>query len=107
VIVSEIGGPIELILDGVTGMKIRGRNAQELCEAMLTLMDEPTRSRMGQMARTFAVANRVDEPFSAILDSEVHRRRIEERKSAAQRDSLQLSLLELEVDFSQEEVLQS
>jgi glycosyltransferase involved in cell wall biosynthesis len=107
VIVSEIGGPIELILDGVTGMKIRGRNAQELCEAMLRLVDEPTRSNMGKMARTFAVANRVDEPFSAILDSEAHRRRIEERKSAAQRDPLQPSLLELEVDFSQEEVFQS
>jgi glycosyltransferase involved in cell wall biosynthesis len=106
VIVAEIGGPIELILDGITGMKIRGRNAQELCEAMLRLMDEPTRSNMGKMARTFSVANRIDEPFSAILDSEAHRRRIEERKNA-QADPLQLSLLELEIDFTQEEIFQS
>src|SRR5262249_15620098 len=29
VIVSEIGGPTELMLDGVTGLKVNGRSAQE------------------------------------------------------------------------------
>jgi glycosyltransferase involved in cell wall biosynthesis len=105
VIVSDVGGPTELMLDGITGLRINGRNVQELCDAMLALMNPATRSRMGQMARTFAVANRVDEPFTAILDSDAYRRRIEERKSAAQPDVLQLSLLNLEGDFLQEALL--
>jgi glycosyltransferase involved in cell wall biosynthesis len=95
VIVSDVGGPTELMLDGVTGLTIKGRNAHELCQAMMTLMNEPTRLRMGQMASRFAEANRVDEPFTAILDSDLHRRRIQERKEAAHRDPLQLSLVDL------------
>ena len=55
-------------------------------EAMLTLMDEPTRIKMGQMARTFAEANRVDKPFTAILDSDEYRSRIQERKNAERQD---------------------
>src|SRR5262249_33667445 len=82
VIVSDVGGPIELMLDGITGLKVNGRNAQELSDSMLALMDPATRSRMGQMARTFTVANRVDEPFTAILDSDAYRLRIKERKNA-------------------------
>src|SRR5262252_2155553 len=59
VIVSNVGGPIELMLDGITGLQVKGRSAEELCEAMLTLMDGPTRLRMGEMARSFAEVNRV------------------------------------------------
>jgi len=83
VIVSEIGGPPELMLDGVTGLKIKGRSAQELCQAMLTLMNEPLRTRMGQMASRFAYANRVDEPFTAILDAEAYRLRLKEHENAS------------------------
>jgi glycosyltransferase involved in cell wall biosynthesis len=98
VIVSNIGGPTELMLDGVTGLTVKGRNVQELCEAMLALMDDETRRKMGQMARTFAEANRVDEPFTAILDSEEHRRRVAERENAETRNPLQLSLLDVIFD---------
>jgi glycosyltransferase involved in cell wall biosynthesis len=92
VIVSNIGGPNELMLDGVTGIKIKGRSVQELCDAMLALMDEPVRSKMAQTARRFAEANKVDEPFSAILDSERYRQRLEELKDSALHNPLQLKL---------------
>jgi glycosyltransferase involved in cell wall biosynthesis len=95
VVVADAGGPTELMLDGVTGLKVKGRNVEELCETMRILMDEPTRRKMGEMARTFAEINRVDEPFTAILDSDEHRRRVQERESAAQQNPLQLSLLDV------------
>src|SRR5262245_10886796 len=98
VIVSDVGGPIELMLDGITGLKVKGRNAEELCEAMRAFMDESTRLQMGQMARAFAEVNRVDEPFSAILDTDAYRRRIEERKKTAQNDPLQLSFFDPEME---------
>jgi len=100
VIVSDVGGPIELMLDGVTGLKVQGRNVQELVQAMLTLMDEPMRSKMGRMAASFAAANRVDEPFTAILDSEAYRLRIEQRK----KDRLYNPLELMPVDLVQESV---
>lgn len=84
VIVSAIGGPAELMIDGVTGIKISGRNASELEDAMLTLMDEELRQRLGRQARAFAEDNRVDEPFTAIFDAEAYRRRLRESKSAEQ-----------------------
>ena len=91
VVVSDVGGPPELMLDGLTGLKMKGRGVQELHDAMVTLMDEPTRSRMGQLARTFAEANRVDEPFTAILDSEKHRRRLQAQKGEESHDPLQMT----------------
>src|SRR5215813_5968338 len=98
VIVSDAGGPNELMLDGITGLKIKGRTPEELCEVMRTLLDEPTRTTMGKMARTFAETNRIDEPFMAILDSEELRRRLQERENTGQHDPLQLSLLDLELE---------
>jgi glycosyltransferase involved in cell wall biosynthesis len=95
VVVADAGGPTELMLDGVTGLKVKGRNVEELCETMRILMDEPTRRKMGEMARTFAEINRVDEPFTAILDSNEHRRRLQEREKAAKENPLQLSLLDV------------
>jgi hypothetical protein len=50
------------------------------------------------MARTFVEANRVEEPFTAILDSDAHRRRLQERKNTAHHDPLQLTLLDLELE---------
>ena len=62
---------------------------------MRSLMDEPARRKMGEMARAFAEINRVDEPFTAILDSDEHRRRLQERENAGQHNPLQLSLLDV------------
>jgi glycosyltransferase involved in cell wall biosynthesis len=80
VIVSEVGGPSELMEPGVTGLKVNGRSEDELARAMERLMSPALRARMGEAARAFAVAHRVDEPFTAILDSQRYRRRIAEAK---------------------------
>ena len=80
VIVSDIGGPIELMEDGVTGIAVRGNDSVSLLHAMHRLMEPSVRAKMGQNARAFAVANRVDEPFTAILDSDALRRRQKQTK---------------------------
>jgi glycosyltransferase involved in cell wall biosynthesis/predicted metal-dependent phosphoesterase TrpH len=80
VIVSEIGGPSELMEPEVTGIRIGGRDASELTAAMDRLMDAYLRKRMGQAARVFCEANRVDEPFTAVFDSESYRRRVADAK---------------------------
>jgi glycosyltransferase involved in cell wall biosynthesis len=80
VIVSDKGGPHELMVDGITGFKISGRDTGALCDAMRKLMDPAVRERMGRDARTFVEQNRIDEPFSAILDSEGYRQRIKRQK---------------------------
>lgn len=100
VIVSDAGGPMELMLDGITGLRIKGRNIDELREAMQMLMDEGTRVRMGQSARAFAETNRVDEPFTAIFDADHYRKQVEARKTAIPHDPLQLSLPDLEIDMA-------
>ena len=80
VIVSDIGGPAELMIDGVTGLMVRGNDLASLQAAMLQLMNGETRKRMGLAARAFAEANRVDRPFTAVLDSNAHRKQIRKKK---------------------------
>jgi glycosyltransferase involved in cell wall biosynthesis len=78
VIVSAIGGPAELMVDGVTGLQVSGHDTGELRDAMATLMAPELRLRLGRQARAFAEARRVDEPFKAIFDAEAYRRRLRE-----------------------------
>jgi glycosyltransferase involved in cell wall biosynthesis len=73
VIVTNIGGPAELVIDGVTGIIVEGNSMQALLHAMRVLLDPQTRMTMGCNARAHAVAGHVAEPFSAILDSESYR----------------------------------
>lgn len=75
VVVSDMGGPQELMVDDVTGYKVSGRDVEGLLQGMLALMDPMTRTRMGRAARSFAERNRIRDPFSAILDSDGFRRR--------------------------------
>jgi glycosyltransferase involved in cell wall biosynthesis len=82
VVVSDVGGPCELMEDGLTGIKIPGRDVDALYHAMVTLLDPAIRTRMGKAARVFVEQNRVDEPFTAVLDSEAYRRRLHEAKHA-------------------------
>jgi len=83
VIVSDKGGPQELIEDGMTGFKTVGGNVQSLLDAMARLMDRETRERMGRAARDFVVERHVDEPYSAILCADKYRKmaRAEEERS--------------------------
>ncbi len=75
VVVSDKGGPQELMEDGVTGLRVPGGDLEALVDAMRTLCDPEVRRRMGAAARDFVLANRVDEPYSAILDSAAFRER--------------------------------
>jgi glycosyltransferase involved in cell wall biosynthesis len=83
VVVTDQGGPHELMVDGVTGLKVEGRDVAAFAAAMRVLANDETRRRMGLAAREFVVANRVEEPFSAILDSERYRQRVKRLKKAA------------------------
>jgi glycosyltransferase involved in cell wall biosynthesis/predicted metal-dependent phosphoesterase TrpH len=83
VIVSEIGGPSELMEPEVTGIRVGGRDAAELTAAMDRMMDADRRRSMGLAARAFSEANRVDEPFTAVFDSDAYRRKVAEAKAAA------------------------
>ena len=90
VIVTDIGGPAELMQHGVTGLMVRGNDVRSLHDAMLQLMSPTMRLKLGHDARVFAEANRVDEPFTAVLDSEAYRRQLRKRKRAQEkRDSKQ------------------
>ena len=85
VVVSETGGPVELMEDGVTGLVVNGRDVESLHAAMLTLMDPATRERMGRQARQFIEDHRVDEPFSAVLDADGYRKRLDDEKARGKR----------------------
>ena len=86
VIVSDVGGPAELMLDGVTGYCIPGHDADALYTAMVRLLDPALRQHMGTQARLFTVANRLDEPFSTVFDADGYRRRERARKARQRAD---------------------
>jgi glycosyltransferase involved in cell wall biosynthesis len=83
VIVSQVGGPAELMIHGKTGLMISGRDPVELRDAMEQLMDNDVRERMAKQARIYVEENRVDEPFTAIFDAEALRRRLRSAKGVA------------------------
>jgi glycosyltransferase involved in cell wall biosynthesis len=85
VVVSDSGGPQELMIDGVTGLRVAGRDPAALERAMEVLMDGATRARMAKAAREFVEINRVERPFSAIFDADEHRRRVKHLKKDAKR----------------------
>lgn len=105
VVVSDIGGPAELMRDGVTGFKVAGRDVRGLHDAMAALMDPELRAHLGRNARAFAVANRVDAPFTAILDSEAYRRRLAEERLRPEAPVLELLRRPAELDELRAEVL--
>lgn len=104
VVVSDKGGPQELMLDGVTGHVVRGRDVDDLLRAMQDLMDPATRTRFGRAARAFAEQNRLDEPFLAIFDSDRYRRQAKKARRSAAAQVVEAEL-EREVDDSVERYL--
>jgi glycosyltransferase involved in cell wall biosynthesis len=84
VVVSDRGGPQELMEHEVTGFRVAGGDPKALLAAMRRLMDRETRARMGREARAFVEANDVREPYSAILDTEAYRRRRKSEKLLAE-----------------------
>jgi glycosyltransferase involved in cell wall biosynthesis len=85
VVVSGTGGPVELMEDGVTGLVVDGRDVVSLHDAMLALMDPVTRERMGRQARQFIEDHQVDEPFTAVLDADGYRKRLDDQKARGKR----------------------
>jgi glycosyltransferase involved in cell wall biosynthesis len=83
VVVSDSGGPQELMVDETTGIRVIGRSVHGLIEAMTRLLDRDVRERLGREARAFVERNHVEEPFTAILDPETFRRRVRRSKGAA------------------------
>ena len=73
VIVSSVGGPCELMEEGVTGLIVNGREVSGLVDAMVALLDPTLRRTMGAAARAFTERNQVPLPFTAILDSAAYR----------------------------------
>lgn len=78
VIVSNVGGPCELMEDGRTGLMVSGLDVDGLREAMVTLLHPQLRGHMGISARAFAEAHAVPQPFTAILDAEAYRASLKE-----------------------------
>lgn len=104
VVVSDVGGPQELMQDGATGLRVCGRDVQQLAAAMESLCDPLTRLRMGRNAREYAERNRVDEPFTAILDASAYRRRAkqlkkEEERREEQRAEIQVELISTRIEI--------
>jgi glycosyltransferase involved in cell wall biosynthesis len=97
VVVSDIGGPAELMEDGVTGIRVVGRDVHGLHAAMLVLMNRETRVRMGRNARRFVEENRVDLPYTAILDADSYRRHhlAEKGRDEGQRPQRSRNVLDL------------
>lgn len=104
VVVSDVGGPAELMVDGVTGYRVPGRDVQGLHAAMLRLMDPDHRRRMGRNARRFIEQNRVDEPFTAVLDSDAYRRRLQEEKHGAGGRAAPMTLQAIDLGVAQLEM---
>lgn len=70
VIVTDIIGPIEAMLDKQTGLVVKKKNALELTEAMINLMnDKNKREEMGKKGRLFVTENfEANKLFKYILE---------------------------------------
>jgi glycosyltransferase involved in cell wall biosynthesis len=101
VIVSEVGGPQELMVDNETGIRVCGFKKESLLSAMQSLMDETLRHRMGKAARVFTEINRIDQPFTSVFDSEMYRRRIVEAQRANNGFGQDVPLMNQLLDLSQ------
>lgn len=102
VVVTDMGGPQELMQDGVTGFRVRGGDVDALAGAMERLMDDGTRRAMGVAARDFAEAGHVDDPYTAVLDAREYRRRRGKQDERAKSDRVPRVLDE---DFDVEQLL--
>jgi glycosyltransferase involved in cell wall biosynthesis len=70
VIVSDQGGPKELMTDGETGVVVRAGSREDLLDAIISFLAEPERiTAMGRRARAFTEERQVaaDDVYSTIL----------------------------------------
>ncbi len=85
VIVTDKGGPQELMEHEHTGLRIPGKDIDALHQAMARLLDPQLRKTMAVNARSFAVRKQVDAPYSAILDTDGYRTRRQQERKAKKR----------------------
>ncbi len=80
----DVGGPAEIVQDGVTGRRVAVQDPAALARAIVTLVDRPQeRRRMGENARAFvrttasidAMASRVSELYRRLIDQGASPRR--------------------------------
>jgi glycosyltransferase involved in cell wall biosynthesis len=70
VIVTDEGGPHEIMIPGETGIMVKAGSVPALAEAMSAFLDEPEKIReLGRRAREYTQSNRVDgeDSYSTIL----------------------------------------
>lgn len=68
VIVTDIPGPTDAMLDGKTGLIVEKKNADSLCTAMVKLMkDKELRKNCSEYARTFASENFEQKAFLELV----------------------------------------
>jgi len=68
-IVTDRGGPQEIIVPGETGLVVKGRDPGSLADAILKLLaDDDLRARMGKKARERGLAHNWENAFNNIWD---------------------------------------
>ena len=69
VVVTELGGPSENVIDGETALIVKGNDEQSLFQGLLTLVDYPERLlTMGKSARAYAEGRSFERAFLSTWD---------------------------------------
>jgi len=69
VVATKVGGIPEVVLDGETGLLVELGNSEQLAQAILTLIENPTlRKQMGERGRRHVLANYRWEDNAALMD---------------------------------------
>jgi len=73
VVATRVGGIPEVVLDGETGILVEPGNSEQLAQAILTLIENPTlRKQMGERGRKRALANYRWEDNAALMERLYH-----------------------------------
>lgn len=74
VVASRVGGIPEVVLDGKTGLLVEPGDSEQLAQAILTLIENPTlRRQMGERGRRHVLANYRWEDNAALMERLYHR----------------------------------
>jgi glycosyltransferase involved in cell wall biosynthesis len=73
VVATQVGGIPEVVLDGETGILVEPGNSEQLAQAILTLIENPTlRKQMGERGRKRVLANYRWEDNAALMERLYH-----------------------------------
>jgi len=69
-VVTDMGGPMEIIEPGVSGLVARGRDVRSFADAIITLAGDPAlRGRMGEESRRLFSGRRWETAFDTIWNA--------------------------------------